>query len=157
MRVAKLAGQAAAAVSRSSWPTVLRRHKWPAMVAMSEVVVLVTSTAVDLGWRCDASASCNMWPRAQMACWARLVRTRTHGRRCCKGGRCRSALDGAMWVGWLSKASVHDIQQEKKATAAVRATGAAATARAAAATARTASSSSSSVVVVVVVQREGAI
>ena len=43
MRVAKLAGQAAAAVSRSSWPTVLRRHRWPAMVAMSEAVVLVMS------------------------------------------------------------------------------------------------------------------
>mgnify|MGYP000541685540 CR=1 FL=1 len=28
--------------------------------------------------------------------------------------RCRSALDGAVWVDWLFRGSVHNIQQDKK-------------------------------------------
>ena len=53
MRMAKLAGQAAAAVSRRAWPTVMRHHRWPAKVATSEVVVLVTSQR----WNWDGCAT----------------------------------------------------------------------------------------------------
>ena len=53
MQMAKLAGQAAAAVSRRAWPTVMRHHRWPAKVATSEVVVLVTSQR----WNWDGCAT----------------------------------------------------------------------------------------------------
>ena len=91
------------------------------MAALGEVVVLVTSQHVDLEWMCDASASCNVRPCAQMARRARYVQAWAHSRRYCKGG----IGVGRLWTvlcGWFgfpgltsnSSACVHDIQREKQ-------------------------------------------